>query len=534
MSAGLQTAPQVEGVHVLGEGNGMKARVLTPEALEFVTGLHRRFDPTRQELLAARQERQLWLDADGEPTFPAETAHVRAGDWSVAPCPPDLQDRRVEITGPTDAKMVINALNSGASCFMADFEDALSPTWRNVLEGQANLMDAVRRTLRFRAGEKEYALAEKLSVLLVRPRGWHLPERHVLVDGACVSASLFDFGLYFFHNARELLARGTGPYFYLPKLESHHEARLWNDVFVFAQEELGIPRGTIRATVLIETILAAFEMDEILFELREHAAGLNAGRWDYIFSIIKKFSSRGDFVLPDRAQVTMTVPFMRGYAELLVKTCHRRGAHAMGGMAAFIPSRRDAEVNQRALAKVREDKSREAGQGFDGTWVAHPDLVAVARGEFDRVLGERPHQKEKQRPDVSASADDLLRTGIVGGKITEGGVRANVSVALQYLESWLRGNGAVAINNLMEDAATAEISRAQLWQWIRHRAPLDDGRPVTPDLYCALRDDELATLRAERPGGSPELEKACTLLNDLVLADEFVTFLTLPAYELLG
>ncbi len=537
MTAVLEQAPEVSGVQVLGEGNGTRARVLTPEALEFVVGLHRRFNPRRMELLAARDERQLWLDADGEPTFLPETAHVRESDWTVAPTPADLQDRRVEITGPTDAKMVINALNSGASCFMADFEDALSPTWKNVLEGQANLMDAVRRTLQLDAGGKQYRLNEKLATLIVRPRGWHLPERHVLVDGQPISASLFDFGLFFFHNAQELIQRGSGPYFYLPKLESHLEARLWNDVFVAAQEALGIPRGTIRATVLIETILAAFEMDEILYELRDHAAGLNAGRWDYIFSIIKKFRNRGDFVLPDRVQVTMTVPFMKSYAELLVKTCHRRGAHAMGGMAAFIPSRRDAEVNERALAKVREDKSREAGQGFDGTWVAHPDLVPVARAEFDKVLNERPNQKDVKREDVDTKPHQLLLTGIVGGQITEGGARLNVNVALQYIEQWLMGNGAAALHNLMEDAATAEISRAQLWQWIRHRSPIqDDGDGdgfFTPDDYIRLRDAEMAALRAEREDARC-LEKACELLDELVLSDEFIPFLTLPAYQVLN
>jgi malate synthase len=526
-------ATAVQGVRVLAEGNAVTERVLTPEALAFVADLHRRFDARRQELLRRREEVQARLDADGEPDFLEETASVRQGDWRVADAPADLRDRRVEITGPTDAKMVINALNSGASCFMADFEDALSPTWENVTEGQANLMDAVRRTLSFTSpdGAKSYTLNDSLAVLIVRPRGWHLPERHVLVDGEPVSASLFDFGLYFFHNARELLERGSGPYFYLPKLENHLEARLWNDVFVAAQEALGIPRGTIRATVLVETILAAFEMDEILHELREHAAGLNAGRWDYIFSIIKKFRNRGDFVLPDRAQVTMGVPFMKSYAELLVKTCHRRGAHAMGGMAAFIPSRRDEEVNRVAMAKVREDKAREAQQGFDGTWVAHPDLVPVAREEFGKVLGDRPNQKEKQRDDVEPRASALLGTGIVEGRITEEGVRGNVSVALQYIEAWLSGTGAAAIQNLMEDAATAEISRAQLWQWIRHRAVLDDGRPVTPDLYCALRDEEMDALRAARGGeATRELECARELLDDLVLTDEFTAFLTLPAY----
>ena len=534
MTAATEAAPTLDGVQVLGDGNGIRSRVLTPDALAFVAGLHRRFDATRLELLREREKRQAWLDRDGEPSFLDETAAVRQGDWRVGDTPADLRDRRVEITGPTDAKMVINALNSGASCFMADFEDANAPTWRNMLEGQANLMDAVRRTLRFtdEARGKDYTLNDELAVLLVRPRGWHLPERHVLVDGEPVSGALFDFGLYFFHNARELLDRGSGPYFYLPKLESHREARLWNDVFVHAQDQLGIPQGTIRATVLIETITAAFEMDEILYELRDHAAGLNAGRWDYIFSVIKKFRNRGDFVLPDRAQVTMGVPFMKCYAELLVKTCHRRGAHAMGGMAAFIPNRRDPEVTEHALKKVHEDKAREASQGFDGTWVAHPDLVPVAREEFDRVLGERPNQKEKQRDDVQVKPRALLDTGIVGGRITEDGVRLNVSVALQYIEAWLGGSGAVAINNLMEDAATAEISRAQLWQWIRHRAPLADDGPMTPDVYCRIRDEEMQALREGRDD-TRCLDAARRVLDDLVLGDEFIPFLTLAAYPLL-
>ena len=532
------TEAGLDGVRVLGEETEVTARVLTPDALAFVVGLHRRFNARRLELLAARNERRLRLEAGETPGFPAETAHVRAGDWKVAPTPADLQERKVEITGPTDAKMVINALNSGASCFMADFEDALSPTWRNVVEGQENLQHAIRRTLQFTSPEgKEYRLGEKPAVLLVRPRGWHLPEKHVLVDDLPMSASLFDFGLFFFHNARELLARGSGPYFYLPKLEGHLEARLWNDVFVAAQEELGIPRGTIRATVLVETILAAFEMDEILYELREHAAALNAGRWDYIFSIIKKFGTREECVLPDRAQVTMAVPFMKAYCELLVQTCHRRGAHAMGGMAAFIPSRRDAEVNERALAKVREDKERETQQGFDGTWVAHPDLVPVAREVFDRALGERPHQKERLRKDVQVEGRDLLACGIAGGAVTEEGARLNVSVALQYVEQWLRGSGAVAINNLMEDAATAEISRAQLWQWIRHRVPIaNDGDGdgfFTPDDYTRIRDEEMQKLRAERTDTAC-LERARELLDELVLGDEFAPFLTLPAYQLLN
>ena len=529
------TGTEVEGVAFLCEDIEACGRVLTPGAVELVASLHRRFNPRRLELLRKRQERQVEIEGGALPDFLAETGEVRRGDWRVGPCPPDLQDRRVEITGPVDAKMVINALNSGASCFMADFEDALSPTWRNVVEGQDNLRKAIRRTLDFESAEgKRYALAEKTAVLLVRPRGWHLVERHLVVDGEPVSASIFDFALYFFHNARELLERGSGPYFYLPKLESHLEARLWNDVFVAAQEALGIPVGTIRATVLIETILAAFEMDEILYELRDHAAGLNAGRWYYIFSLIKKLRTRDECVLPDRAQVTMAVPFMRAYCDLLVKTCHRRGAHAMGGMAAFIPSRRDAEVNRVALAKVTEDKERECGQGFDGTWVAHPDLVPVAKAVFDRHLGGRPNQKEVTRDEVRVEARDLIRCGIAGGEVTEGGIRGNVSVALQYVEAWLRGNGAVAINNLMEDAATAEISRAQLWQWIRHRARVAGGWEMTPDLYCRLRDEEVARLREARGDDTADLERAVKLLDELVLGPKFVPFLTLPAYEMLS
>jgi len=525
----------VEGVTFSCEDIEACGRVLTPEAVEFVASLHRRFNPRRLELLRRRQERQVLIEGGALPDFLAETEEVRRGDWRVGPCPPDLQDRRVEITGPVDAKMVINALNSGASCFMADFEDALSPTWRNVVEGQDNLQKAIRRTLDFESAEgKRYALAEKTAVLLVRPRGWHLVERHLMVDSEPVSASIFDFALYFFHNARALLERGSGPYFYLPKMESHLEARLWNDVFTAAQEALGIPVGTIRATVLIETILAAFEMDEILHELRDHAAGLNAGRWDYIFSLIKKLRTREECVMPDRAQVTMAVPFMRAYCDLLVRTCHRRGAHAMGGMAAFIPSRRDPEVNRVALARVTEDKERECGQGFDGTWVAHPDLVPVAKAVFDRHLGDRPNQKEVTRDDVRVEARDLISCGIAGGEVTEGGIRGNVSVALQYVEAWLRGNGAVAINNLMEDAATAEISRAQLWQWIRHRAEVAGGGEMTPDLYCRIRDEEVAKLREARGADTADLERAVKLLDELVLGSKFVPFLTLPAYEMLG
>jgi len=506
--------------------------LLTPGALEFVADLHRSFNPRRVELLAARAARQARFDAGELPDFLPETASVREdGSWRVVTAPSDLDDRRVEITGPAEPKMMINALNSGARVFMCDFEDALSPTWDNVVTGHWAVGEAVRRTLSLKTDEKAYALEPDIATLLIRPRGWHLEEAHVTVDGEPMSASLFDFGLVAFHNAAEQLARGSGPYFYLPKLESHLEARLWNDVFVAAQERLGIPRGSIRATVLIETITAAFEMDEILWELREHAAGLNAGRWDYIFSIIKKFRSRADFVLPDRAAVTMTVPFMRAYANLLVRTCHRRGAHAMGGMAAFIPSRRDAGVNQRAFAAVRADKERESSDGFDGTWVAHPDLVPLATEVFDSVLGDRPNQKARLREEVSVAAADLLDVRIPGAAVTEAGVRANASVGLAYLASWLAGNGAAAINNLMEDAATAEISRSQLWQWRVHAVPLDDGAPLTPDRYAAIRDEELATLRSSLP--DHPWTDAAALLDELVLSDSFAEFLTLRAYETL-
>ncbi len=517
------------GVEVLADAGPVQAEVLTPPALAFVAGLHREFEGTRRALLERRAQRQVELLAGAVPDFLPETRWVRESEWKVAPTPRDLQDRRVEITGPVDRKMMINALNSGAQVFMADFEDALSPTWANVVVGQKNLVDAVRRTIEYTSPEgKHYRLGETVATLLVRPRGWHLVEGHVRVDGQPVSGALFDFGLYFFHNARELLERGTGPYFYLPKLESHLEARLWNHVFQYAQDALGIPRGTIRATVLIETVLAAFEMDEILYELRDHASGLNAGRWDYIFSVIKKFRHRPDFVLPDRAQVTMTVPFMRAYTELLVKTCHRRGAHAIGGMAAFIPSRKDPEVNERALAKVREDKEREAADGFDGTWVAHPDLVQVAQEPFHRVLGDRPHQKHRLREDVQVGAADLLDVRVPDGRITEAGVVNNVSVALQYLDAWLQGTGAAAIYNLMEDTATAEICRAQLWQWVHHGAKMEDGRPVDADLYRRVRDRELERLGA---GRESRLREAAEILDELVLREEFVEFLTLLAYD---
>jgi malate synthase len=489
--------------------------ILSREALDFVAKLHRELNPIRRQLLDRRRERQAELDAGVLPDFLPDTHGAREAVWDVAPAPKDLLDRRVEITGPVERKMMINALNSGARVFMADFEDALSPTWQNVVEGQRNLADAVRRTIELETADKTYRLNEETAVLVVRPRGWHLHEAHVLVDGEPVSASLFDFGLAFFHNAEELLERGSGPYYYLPKLESHLEARLWNSAFVLAQDELGIDQGSIRATVLIETVLAAFEMEEILYELRDHASGLNAGRWDYIFSAIKKFRSRPEFVLPDRAQVTMTVPFMRAYTELLVATCHRRGAHAMGGMAAFVPSRRDPAVNEVALAKVREDKQREAGDGFDGTWVAHPDLVPVATEVFDSVLGKRPNQVDRQRGDVVASAEALLSVPETGGEVTDEGVATNVRVGIAYLDSWLRGVGAAAIENLMEDVATAEISRSQLWQWVAH------GRVAR----------ERVLEQIERTEGTQD---AKDVFREVALADEFVEFLTLPAYDRLG
>jgi malate synthase len=507
--------------------------ILSPEALAFVADLHRRFNPRRQELLRAREERQSAIDAGRDSLdFLPETRSVREDEWRVAATPADLQDRRVEITGPCDRKMVINALNSGAKVFMADLEDASSPTWHNVVDGQRNLSDAVRRTIAFQNPDgRSYQLEPETATLLVRPRGWHLDEAHVTVDGEPISGSLFDFGLYLFHNGKELLERGTGPYFYLPKLQSHREARLWNDVFTYAQEALGIPHGSIRATVLVETLPAAFEMEEILYELRDHAGGLNAGRWDYIFSAIKTTRNSDNPPLPDRAQVTMTVPFMRAYTQLLVKTCHKRGAHAIGGMAAFIPSRRDPEVNETAFAKVREDKEREAGDGFDGTWVAHPGLVPVAMEIFDAVLGERPNQKERQRDDVHVTAAELTDLTVPGGQITEEGVRLDISVALQYINSWLQGTGAAAIFNLMEDAATAEISRAQLWQWIHAGASTSNGEPVTRERYQRLRDEELAKLGG---AGAERYGDAAEILDGLVLNDDFVPFLTIPAYRYLG
>ncbi len=501
--------------------------VLTPEALGFVAQLQRSFNPERIRLLEDRARRQARLDAGELPDFLPNPIESRDPDWRVAPAPADLEDRRVEITGPAEPKMMINALNSGASVFMCDFEDALSPTWANIVTGHWAVAQAVRRTLTFETDDKAYRLADRTATLCIRPRGWHLDEAHVLVDGAPMSASIFDFGIWFFHNARELLARGSGPYLYLPKLENHLEAALWNQMFVAAQEALDIPRGSVRATVLIETVLAAFEMDEILFELRDHAAGLNAGRWDYIFSIIKKFRARPEFVLPDRAQVTMTVPFMRAYTELLVQTCHRRGAHAIGGMAAFIPSRRDPEVNERAMAAVRADKERESGDGFDGTWVAHPDLVPAARRIFDAVLGDRPHQKDRLRPEVRVNARDLLDVTAPNAAVTEAGVRGNVAVGLAYLASWLGGSGAAAINNLMEDAATAEISRSQLWQWRVHGTPVDGRQPLTAERYAAIRDEELVALRSAAPD-APWAD-AAEVLDELVLSRAFAEFLTITA-----
>jgi malate synthase len=506
-------------------------QIITPKSLQFLELLARHFAPRRKTLLQRRREIRDELRGGALPDFLEETREVRERSWTVAPAPADLNDRRVEITGPVERKMMINALNSGAKVFMADFEDALSPPWTNVIAGQVNCMAAVRRTLDYTSPEgKQYHLTDRLATLVVRPRGWHLEEKHVVLDGEPMSASLFDFGLYLFHNARELLARGSGPYFYLPKLENHLEARLWNEVFDLSQDALGIPRGTIRATVLVETILAAFQMDEILYELRDHAAGLNAGRWDYLFSIIKNFRDRPDFLLPDRSQLTMAVPFMRAYTELLVKTCHRRGAHAVGGMAAFIPSRRDAEVNRTALARVREDKIREAKAGYDGAWVAHPDLVPVVQEVFDTVLQDKPNQKDKQRDDVVVTREQLLDVRIAGGKVTEAGLRGNISVALQYLAAWLGGSGAVAINNLMEDAATAEIARSQLWQWIRHGAATESGEPITVERCRAILNEERTRLEGG-DGSDGRLGTAAELLESMFSAESFPEFLTLAAYE---
>ncbi|MPZ73716.1 MAG: malate synthase A [Nitriliruptorales bacterium] len=525
-----------EGVEIRAPVDARMREILSDDAVAFLARLHREHETTRRDLMAKRAERQERILAGELPDFLEGTRSVRDDpDWRVAPAPADLNDRRVEITGPTDRKMMINALNSGAKVFMADFEDANSPTWGNMVAGQVNLAAAVDRSIEFTGPDgREYRLGEETATLVLRPRGWHLDERHILVDGDPISASLFDFGLYLFHNVERLLARGTGPYFYLPKLESHLEARLWNDVFVHAQDMLGIPRGTIRATVLVETILAAFEMEEILYELRDHSAALNAGRWDYIFSVIKKFRHREDFVLPDRAQVTMSVPFMRAYTELLVRTCHRRQAHAIGGMAAFIPSRKDPDVNDTAIAKVAEDKQRESADGFDGTWVAHPDLVPTAREPFDGVLGERANQLERVRDDVEVSAAQLLDVHVPGGTITEEGLRSNVNVGIQYLSAWLRGNGAAAIFNLMEDTATAEISRSQVWQWISHTAALEDGRHIDRDLVTKILDEEME--RISEAVGAEAFEharpdEARALFEQVALAEEFEEFLTIPGYD---
>jgi malate synthase len=533
----MDTSTFGPGIEILGPITAEYSEILTPEAVAFIARLQRAFGARRLELLARRDERQRQLDAGKLPDFLPETAHIRNDpNWRVKPCPADIQDRRVEITGPVDRKMVINALNSGASTFMADFEDSNTPTWSNQIEGQLNVRDAVRRQIGFtnEAG-KDYRLNDRTAVLIVRPRGWHLPEKHMRVDGQPVSGSIFDFALYFFHNAAELLRRESAPYFYLPKMESHLEARLWNDIFVTAQNECGIPQGTIKATCLIETLLAAFEMDEILYELREHSAGLNAGRWDYIFSAIKKLRVNKDFCLADRANITMTAPFMRPYCLLLVKTCHRRGAFAMGGMAAQIPIKNDPAANDAAMARVRADKQREATDGFDGTWVAHPGLVEIAKAEFDAVM-KTPNQISRQRDDVQVSASDLLRFG-PESPITENGLRMNINVGIQYIGSWLAGNGCVPIFNLMEDAATAEISRSQIWQWIRSpKGKLDDGRKITKAMVIAMVPEELAKVRAyvgEDVWKAGKYEQAAAMFNELSVSDDFVEFLTLPAYELI-
>jgi len=527
------TLGMVEGVEVRAPVPDDCHRILTPDALRFIAKLHRSFDARRRALLDRRAHVQAELDSGWLPDFLPETAGIRAGDWVVGPTPPDLMDRRVEITGPVDRKTVINAMNSGAKVFMADFEDAHTPTWTNNLVGQLNLHDAVRGCIDYVSPEgKQYTFNKQTAVLMVRPRGWHLPEKHLMIDGEPVSGALFDFGLYFFHNARALLEKGTGPYFYLPKLESHHEARLWNDVFVTAQRSLGLPNGTIKATVLIETILAAFEMHEILWELRDHIVGLNCGRWDYIFSFIKKFRSRPEFVLPDRAQVTMTTHFMRSYSLLAIQTCHRRGTHAMGGMAAQIPIRTDPVANETALRKVREDKEREASDGHDGTWVAHPGLVPVALEVFNAKM-PRANQRDRPREDVKVGAGDLLL--VPSGTITEQGLRINVNVGLRYLESWLRGTGCVPIFNLMEDAATCEISRTQIWQWIKHpRGALVDGRKISVALVRGVVNQELKNIRADLGAATfdqGKFDEACTIFETVATCEPLVDFLTLPAYD---
>jgi malate synthase len=525
------------GIELLGKVTPEFAEILTPEAVAFVARLQREFGGRRESLLQRRAERQAEIDAGKMPDFLPETADIRAADWKVAPIPADLQDRRVEITGPVDRKMVINALNSGAKVFMADFEDANSPTWDNNIQGHINLRDAINRTITFTSPEgKAYKLNDTVATLLVRPRGWHLVEKHMLVDGQPVSGGIFDFGVYFFHNAKRLMAKGSGPYFYLPKMESHLEARLWNDIFTLAQKELGVPHGTIRATVLIETILASFEMDEILYELRDHSAGLNCGRWDYIFSCIKKFRNLPDFILPDRALVTMTTHFMRSYSLLCIKTCHRRGIHAMGGMAAQIPVKNNPAANEEAFAKVRADKEREATDGHDGTWVAHPGMVALATEAFDAIM-KTPNQIDRKREDVNVAAADLLGFPDGEGNISEAGLRTNVSVGVQYLEAWLGGSGAVPIFNLMEDAATAEISRSQVWQWIRHpRGHLNDGRKVTKELFRTTLAEELVKIKemvGEEAYNNGNYKRASELFDQITTDDQFVEFLTLPGYRLL-
>ena len=527
----MTVALDLPGVQVLAPVSERFAEILTPEALSFVVDLQRNFNERRKALLIARQERQKRIDAGEKPAFLEETRSIREAAWTVAPLPADILDRRVEITGPVDRKMIINALNSGAKVFMADFEDSSTPTWNNLLDGHLNLRDAIRRTITYSdpATGKQYKLNDRPAVLFIRPRGGHLEERHILVDGEPMSGSIFDFGLYFFHNARELVARGSGPYFYLPKMESHLEARLWNDVFIRTQNEIGLPQGTIKGTVLIETILASFEMDEILYELRDHSAGLNCGRWDYIFSFIKKFANDPHAVLPDRAQVTMTTHFMRSYSKLAIKTCHKRNVHAMGGMSAFIPIKSDPVANENAIAQVRADKEREAGDGHDGTWVAHPGLVPVALEIFDRLMPQ-PNQIAKQLPDYNPTAEDLLQ--VPAGEITETGLKQNVAIGLGYLEAWLRGIGCVPLFNLMEDAATAEISRAQLWQWAHHKAKLADGRVVDLALVEGMIAGELNRQKtAVDAARYAAYEKAAELMRELVRAPKFIEFLTLPAYQ---
>ncbi|MGK7875734.1 MAG: malate synthase A [Xenococcaceae cyanobacterium] len=522
--------PTAHGVNIRGKVSAEYAEILTTEALDFIAMLQRRFGAQREHLIKLREARQQQLDTGLLPDFPPETEAIRNSDWKIAPIPQDLQDRRVEITGPTERKMLINALNSGANAFMADLEDANSPTWDNMVSGQINLRDAVNRTIEFTSATtgKAYKLNENIAVLIVRPRGWHLLEEHVLVDGQPMSASLFDFGLYFFHNTRKLLENGSGPYFYLPKLENRHEAALWNQVFVTAQETLGLPIGTIKATVLIETILAAFEMDEILHALRDHIVALNCGRWDYIFSLIKKFHNRPDFVLPDRNQVTMTRHFLRSYSLLAIKTCHRRGALAIGGMAAQIPIKTDAAANETALAKVRADKEREVGDGHDGTWIAHPALLPIAREVFDSKM-PGSNQLSVLRDDITVTAEDLLT--VPDGRITEAGLRNNIRVGILYLTAWLAGTGCVPLFNLMEDAATAEICRAQIWQWLHHKTKLEDGRKIDLPLFKAILDEEITALRQENAPRIAKFETAIALFRKLVTADNFEEFLTLPAYQ---